>query len=88
MTEALQPALVPFVNRHNRQMTFMRDNAPGYRARATRGWLAALNPIRDRGGSVDPPPLYVFVNNFVENWNFLMKPLCKFRKFAHVINFT
>ena len=43
MTEALQPALVPFVNCHNRQMTFMHDNAPGHRACATRGWLAAHN---------------------------------------------
>ena len=45
MTEALKPALVPFVNRHNRQMTFMHDNAPEHRAHATRGWLAHNIPI-------------------------------------------
>ena len=43
MTEALQPALIPFINGHNRQMTFMHDNAPGHRAHATRGWLAPNN---------------------------------------------
>ena len=43
VAEALQPALIPFVNQHNRQMTFMHDKAPGHRAHATRGWLATHN---------------------------------------------
>ena len=43
MAEALQPGLVPFLNRHNRPMAFQHDNAPGHRAHATRGWLAAQN---------------------------------------------
>ena len=41
--EAPQPVLIPFINGHNRQMSFMQDNAPGHRAHATRGWLAANN---------------------------------------------
>ena len=40
MAEALQLALVPFLNRHNRKC-LMYDNAPGHRAYTTRGWLAA-----------------------------------------------
>ena len=44
--------------------------------------INSINPIRDTRGSVDPP-LYVFVNNFVENWNFFMKLLCKFRKLIY-----
>ena len=41
--EALQPALVPFVNRHNRPMTFQQDNAPAHRALTTTNWFAANN---------------------------------------------
>ena len=43
MAEALKPALVPFLNRHNRHMSFMHDNAPSHRAHTTRGWLAVQN---------------------------------------------
>ena len=43
INEALQAALTPFMNGHNRQMTLLHDNAPGHTARATRGWLAANN---------------------------------------------
>ena len=32
VAEALQPALIPFVNQHKRQMTFMNDNAHRHRA--------------------------------------------------------
>ena len=41
MAEAVKPGIMPFVNRHNRPMTFQHENAPGNRAHATRGWLAS-----------------------------------------------
>ena len=55
VAEALQPALIPFVNQHNRQMTFILDNAPGHRAYATRSWLATNNiPVFGSGPSKSP----------------------------------
>lgn len=41
--EALQPALIPFANGHNRPMVFQQDNAPAHRAFATRDWLTVNN---------------------------------------------
>ena len=41
--EALQSAMMPYINGHNRQMSLMHDNAPGQTAGATRDSLAANN---------------------------------------------
>ena len=43
VNEALQPGLLPFLNGHNRPMSFMQDNAPAHRAIETRNWLNANN---------------------------------------------
>ena len=55
MAEAVKPGIMPFVNRHNRPMTFQHENAPGNRAHATRGWLASWNiPIFGPWSSKSP----------------------------------
>ena len=73
MTEALQPALVSFLNRHNRQMSFMHGNAPGHRTHTTRGWLAAQNiglPIFGPrpSKSLAMNPIETFGHNFKEQF--------------------
>ena len=41
--EALLPGLLPFLNRHNRQVLFMQGNATPDRARTTRAFIQASN---------------------------------------------
>ena len=41
--EALQQGLLPFIRRHNRQMTFMQDGATPHTAFSTRDWLDQNN---------------------------------------------